>query len=116
MHEMGCSDRRKYLRIPTRQVLSISRSEAEPQTALAQDLSVAGIRFEVVGCEIELAEVLTVRFQRHEERVIRAMGRVGWCTEIDAVTQEVGLEFLEVPLDCAVLLRESTQAGEGEPT
>ena len=111
MRDVGCSERRKYLRIPMRQVLSIARNAAEPRSATGLDLSVAGIRFEIVGCEIDLAEVLTVSFQGHDDRIIRALGRVVWCTEIAPILQEVGLEFLEMPPDCAEWLRESVEAG-----
>lgn len=98
MRESFTSDRRKYLRIPMRQVLSISRCDAKPQPALGTDLSIAGIRFEVIGCEIELDDVLTVRFQ-HQDQELRALGRVVWCTELDPVVHDVGMEFLEVPPD-----------------
>lgn len=100
MRESCIADRRKYLRIPMRQVLSISRSDAKPLPALGTDLSIAGIRFEVVGCEIELADMLTVHFQHHDQE-LRALGRVVWCTELDPVVHEVGMEFLEVPPDTA---------------
>ena len=80
MREIGSFDRRKYVRIPTRQVVSISQADAAPRSALGKNLSVAGIRFEVIGCEIDLADVLMVHFQ-HEAQELRALGRVVWCTK-----------------------------------
>jgi len=112
MPELACTDRRKYLRIPMRQVLSISRNARQTHPATGQDLSVAGIRFEIVGCEIELAEVLAVRFFTKEDQIVEALGRVVWCTEVDPVLQEVGLEFLEIPPDCSQWLHESVAGGK----
>ena len=104
MRELGSFARRKYVRIPTRQVVSISQADAAPRSALGKNLSVAGIRFEVIGCEIELADVLTIDFQL-EDQEISALGRVVWCIDVDPIVQEVGLEFLDLPPDSAEFLQ-----------
>ena len=104
MRETGSFDRRKYVRIPTRQVVSISRADAAPRRALGSDISVSGIRFEIIGCEIELADVLTVDFQL-EDQAVSALGRVVWCIDVDPIVQEVGFEFLELAPDSADFLQ-----------
>ena len=98
-------DRRKYPRIPTDQVISFSYVDAPSQLALGRDVSVGGIRFEVVGCEIDLGEVLRLSFNVDGETVV-ATGRVAWSTEIDPVTMDVGIEFVEVEPRAAELLAE----------
>ena len=57
--------------------------------------SAGGICFEVVGCEIALGEVLRLTFNVQDETIV-AVGRVNWCTDVDAFTQEIGLEFIEI--------------------
>ena len=112
MREIGSFDRRKYVRIPTRQVVSIARADAAPRPAFGSDISVAGIRFEVIGCEIEFADVLTIDFQL-EDQAISALGRVVWCIDVDPIVQEVGLEFLDLPPESAEFLQ--TFLGTLEP-
>ena len=105
------SDRRKYPRIETDQVISFSLVDAPDQLALGRDVSVGGIRFEVVGCEIDLGEVLRLTFNVDGETVA-ATGRVAWSTEIDPVTQDVGIEFVEVEPRAALLLAELAEKPE----
>ena len=53
------------------------------------------IRFEVVGCEIDLGETLRVTFNVGEVTVV-AVAKVVWATELDAMTTDVGMEFVEI--------------------
>ena len=54
-------DRRKYPRVHTETLVSIARVDT-PQQGLAQalDLSIGGLRFQCVGIEVELGEMLRV--------------------------------------------------------
>ncbi|MDH3686862.1 MAG: PilZ domain-containing protein [Myxococcales bacterium] len=88
-------DRRKYQRIDTDQVISFGPASAGQHLAVSKDVSVGGIRFEVVGCEIDLGETLRVTFNVGEETVV-AVAKVVWATELDAMTTDVGMEFVEI--------------------
>ena len=91
----AASERRKYPRIATEQLISFAPIEAGDRLAVSKNLSAGGICFEVVGCEIALGEVLRLTFNVQDETIV-AVGRVNWCTDIDAFTQEVGIEFIEI--------------------
>jgi hypothetical protein len=67
---------------------------------VGRDVSPGGIRFEAVGCEIDLGDDLRITFNIGEQTVV-AVGRVVWATEMDPITLDVGIEFLEI--DPAVL-------------
>jgi c-di-GMP-binding flagellar brake protein YcgR len=88
-------DRRKYSRIGTDQVISFAPVDASNYLGVSRDLSPGGIRFQALGCEIELGDVIRVTFNVADETVV-AVGRVVWATEIDPLTLDVGLEFIEV--------------------
>jgi len=89
------SERRKYHRIATDQVISFAELDRKDQLAVSQNVSSGGIRFEAVGCEINLGDVLRVMFNVGEQTV-SATGRVVWATDTDPITTEVGLEFYEI--------------------
>jgi hypothetical protein len=91
----AASDRRKYARIHTEQLISFAFVESANRLAVTKNLSSGGICFEVMGCEIALGDVLRLTFNVQDETVV-AVGRVAWSTDIDAFTQEVGLEFIEI--------------------
>ena len=98
-------DRRKYARIATDEVISFSQLDENDRPALGRDLSSGGIRFEAVGCEINLGEVLRVTFNVDGETVV-AVGRVVWATDLDPITMDIGIEFAEVDPRAAQLLHE----------
>jgi hypothetical protein len=98
-------NRRKYARIGTDQVISFAQLDAADRLALGRDVSAGGIRFEAVGCEINLGEVLRLTFNVEGETVI-AVGRVVWATELDPITLEIGIEFVEIDPRAARLLNE----------
>ncbi len=88
-------DRRKYRRIATDQVISFAPVDTRDLLGVSRNLSTGGIRFEAVGCEIELGDVLRVTFNVGDQTVV-AIGKVAWSTEMDPITTDVGLEFIEV--------------------
>lgn len=88
-------ERRKYRRIATDQVISFAPVDERDVLGVGRDFSSGGIRFEAVGCEIDLGAVLRVTFNIGDHTVV-AVGRVIWSTEIDAISSDVGIEFLEI--------------------
>jgi hypothetical protein len=88
-------NRRKYHRIETDQVISYAEVDRPDRLAVSKDLSHGGIRFEAVGCEINLGDVLRITFNVGDETVV-AVGRVIWSTDTDPITTDVGIEFIEV--------------------
>ncbi len=107
---MGASDggeRRKYTRISTDHVISFAHVDTRDRLAVGKDLSKGGIRFEVVGCEINAGEHLQVTFNVGDHTVV-ATGQVKWATEMDPFTLDVGLEFVDVDPMAVSLLDEAT--------
>ena len=98
-------DRRKYARIATDQVISFAQLDENDRLALGRDVSAGGIRFEAVGCEVNLGEVLRLTFNVDGETVV-AVGRVVWATELDPITLDIGIEFAEIDPRAAQLLEE----------
>lgn len=94
------SDRRKYRRIATDQVISFAPVDTRDLLGVSRNVSAGGIRFEAVGCEINLGDDLRITFNIGEHTVV-VVGRVVWATEMDPITTDVGIEFLEI--DPAVL-------------
>jgi hypothetical protein len=103
----GKSERRKYSRIATDQVISFAPVDDRDLLAVGRVLSSGGIRFEAVGCEIDLGDVLRVTFNIGSHTVV-AVGRVVWSTEIDPISTDVGLEFIEVDPAAREMLEEMT--------
>ncbi len=98
-------DKRKYSRIDTDQVISFSHVDERELLGVSRDLSKGGIRFEAVGCEIALGDTLRVTFNVGDHTAV-ATGRVAWCTEMDPITMDVGIEFLDVDEDTIRLIDE----------
>lgn len=93
--ESRARERRKYSRIATDQVISFAEVDHLDHLAVGKNLSTGGIRFEAVGCEINLGDTLRVTFNVGTSTVV-ATGLVVWATETDAFSMDVGLEFLEI--------------------
>jgi hypothetical protein len=89
------AERRKYTRIGNDDVMSFARLDASDHLAVSKDISAGGIRFEAVGCEIDLGDVLRVTFNV-EDQTVEAVGRVVWAVETDPITLDIGLEFIEI--------------------
>ena len=105
----GSADRRKYARIDHGHVISVAPLDRRDRLAVGKNLSPGGIRFEVIGCEIDLEDVVRVTFNV-EDQTVEAVGRVVWATDIDPITTEVGLEFIEIDaMALALLGDDSTQ-------
>jgi len=100
-------ERRKYRRIGTDQVVSFAPVDTRDLLGVSRDMSAGGIRFEAVGCEIDLDEMLRVTFSVGAQTVV-AIGRVIWSTEIDPLTLDVGLEFVEIDPEAVAILDEVT--------
>ncbi len=103
MAESKASDRRKYKRIATDQVISFAPVDRRDVLGVSRNVSTGGIRFEAVGCEINLGDVLRVTFNVSDHTVV-AVGKVVWATEMDPITTDVGLEFVEIDPAAASLL------------
>jgi hypothetical protein len=94
--EVGANaNRRKYHRIATDQVISFAEIDRPDRLAVSKNLSTGGIRYEAVGCEINLGDVLRITFNIGDQTVV-AIGRVIWATDTDPITTDVGIEFIEV--------------------
>ena len=98
-------ERRKYSRIGTDQVISFAHVDTRDLLGVSRDLSTGGIRFEAVGCEINFGDVLRVTFNVGEQTVV-AVGKVAWATEMDPITTDVGIEFIEIDADAQRLLED----------
>ena len=107
MEEQSPLERRKYSRIATDQVISFAPVEKRDLLGVGRNLSTGGIRFEAVGCEINLGDVLRVTFNVDDHTIV-AVGKVAWATEMDPITTDVGLEFIEIDAAAMELLEELT--------
>ena len=103
-------ERRKYSRIATDQVISFSPVDTRDLLGVSKNVSSGGIRFEAVGCEINLGDVLRVTFNV-EDRTVVAVGRVVWATDTDPITTDVGIEFIEID-ESAIAFLDSVTAHE----
>jgi hypothetical protein len=99
-------NRRKYHRIGTDQVISFAEIDRPDQLAVSKNVSTGGIRFEAVGCEINLGDVLRVTFNVMKQTVV-AIGTVVWATDTDPISTEVGIEFIDIDPIALRLLDES---------
>ena len=99
------SERRKYRRIGTDQVISFAPVEARDLLGVGRNISAGGIRFEAVGCEIDLGDTLRVTFNVGDHTVV-AVGKVVWATEMDPITTDVGIEFIEIDPSVLEILEE----------
>ena len=97
-------DRRKYPRVHTDAVVSIARIEAPSSLGHAMDLSEGGIRFQCVGVELDLADVVRVTLTLGTD-TIEIVGRLVRLVELDAFTQEVALAFLDVDAEADEVLK-----------
>lgn len=105
MNEAKSAERRKYPRIRSTDVVSFTRAAQQDRLGVGRDLSPGGIRFEAMGCEIDLGVVLRVNFYVGST-FVSAVGRVIHATDIDSLTQDVGLEFVEIDPTSAAILKE----------
>ena len=102
------SDRRKYARLGTDQVISFSILDSADQLAISKDVSPGGIRFEAVGCELDLGDTIRVTFNVGERSIV-ATGQVVWATETDPITLDIGLQFLDIDPEALRLIEETAE-------
>jgi hypothetical protein len=93
------TDRRKYRRIATDQVISFAPVDARDLLGVSRNIS--------MGCEINHGDVLRITFNVGDHTVV-AVGNVVWATEMDPITTDVGIEFLEIDSTVVRLLDEFT--------
>lgn len=100
------SDRRKYQRIATDQQITVTPFAAKGQLAHGRDVSLGGIRFEVVGCPAVAGDLVRISFNAGGDTV-DAIGRVIRRAELDPITAELGVEFVRIdPWAARLLARE----------
>ena len=99
------AERRKYPRISTDQVISFAEIDRSDQLAIGRNVSLGGIQFNAVGCEINYGDVLRITFNVGDQTVV-AIGRVAWATDVDPISMEVGIEFMEIDPQALRLLDE----------
>jgi hypothetical protein len=100
-------ERRKYLRIETGDLISVGPVDRRDRLAVSKNLSTGGIRFEVVGFEVDLNEVLRITFNVGGHTVV-AVGRVAWAIDVDPITLDVGIEFVDIDPRALRLLQQET--------
>jgi hypothetical protein len=105
MEGSNAKDRRKYRRIATDQVISFAHVDTRDLLGVSRNVSAGGIRFEAVGCEINLGDTLRITFNIGDHTAI-AVGTVVWATDMDPITTDVGIEFLEIDPDVLRLLED----------
>jgi hypothetical protein len=106
MGQSGAIERRKFHRVATDQVISFAEIDRPQMLGVSKDVSSGGIRFEAVGVEINLGDVLRVTFNVGHHTVV-ACGTVAWAIDTDPITQEVGIEFHEIDPEAVALLEEA---------
>ncbi len=109
MGENDAAERRKYHRIATDQVISFSEIDQPQLLGVSKNVSTGGIRFEAVGVEINLGDVLRVTF-RVADRTVVADGTVVWATDVDPITQEIGIQFHDIEPEAVELLEDTVGA------
>jgi c-di-GMP-binding flagellar brake protein YcgR len=93
-------DRRKYPRVKTEALISIARVDEKDLVARTVDLSLGGLRFQCVALEVDLDELLRVAL-KVRDREVSLIGKLVRITDLDELTQELALAFVEV--DAAAL-------------
>ncbi len=103
--------RRKYPRVKTEVLFSITRVDASDGVAYAVDLSLGGICFQCVGLEFGVGEFLRVSLNLGETEV-SAIGKLVRITTLDAFTKELAMAFVEVDARTLKLLEEYLEEAE----
>ena len=88
-------DGRRYLRVPNRSIVSVGRLDAREGLAHALDLSAGGIRFQCVGLDVEMKEILKVTLTLGD-LTATFVGQIARVQDLDEFTQEVGLSFVKM--------------------
>jgi hypothetical protein len=104
-------NRRKYPRLLTESLVSIARLDSSDALAHAVDLSHSGVRFECVGLDVEVGDVLKLALT-FGERTTTVLGQLVRVTELDPFTKEVALVFLKMDDATRLELEEHLEGGE----
>ena len=106
MSEDPTFNRRKYPRVLTESIVSITVLEDDTTLGAAVDLSLGGIRFQMMGVELFLWQKLSICLNLGDDsRTV--VGRVVRLTDEDPFTQEVAVAFLEVDSRTRELMQET---------
>ncbi len=103
--------RRKYPRVRTEVLFSVTRKDAPDGLAYAVDFSLGGIRFQCVGLEFKVGQLLHVRLNLGGTEV-SAIGKLVRITQPDGLTPELALAFVEVEARTLKLLEEYLEDAE----
>ena len=85
-------ERRAHTRIETDQLISFTTVVGSSSLAQSRDASLGGIRFEAVGCNLMIGDLIRVSFNIDGE-TIEAVGRVVRLRPMDPITTDVSLAF-----------------------
>ena len=111
MAEDSPTGRRKYSRVRTDVLFSIARVDSGNALGYAVDVSLGGIRFQVVGLEFQIGEVLRVSLDLDGTEV-SALAKLVRITPLDAFTNELALAFVEVDATTLKLLEDYLEEAE----
>ena len=104
-------ERRKTARIPIDELVSFTPFVGSSSLGQGVDVSLVGIRFRVVGCQLAHDEMVQVSFNVANQ-TIEAVGRVVWLQQLDDITIEVSLEFVRINPWAARMLEREMEAVE----
>lgn len=104
-------EKRKTARIPIDELVSFTPFVGSSSLAQGVDVSLGGIRFLVVGCQLAYDEMLQVSFNVANQ-TIEAVGRVVRLQQLDDITTEVSLEFVRINPWAARMLEREMDAVE----
>lgn len=92
---MGNFDRRKFPRVASDRVVSITR--LDPRAALAHtvDMSAGGLRFQCIGLSVREGDLVRVTLTLGQ-RTLTLVGRLVRATALDQFTQDVAMQFLSL--------------------
>ena len=119
MTEDPGSNRRKYLRVATETMVSVARVGSSDLLGWSLDVSPGGIRFQWVGLEVEVGEILRITLDLGGHQA-SAVGKVVRVAALDPIAREVALAFVEADARTLELIEqhlegdrigESTEAG-----
>ncbi len=103
--------RRNNDRIPIDELVSFTPFVGSSSLGQGVDVSLGGIRFRVVGCQLAHDEMLQVSFNVANQ-TIEAVGRVVRLQQLDDITIEVSLDFVRIDPWAARMLEREMEAIE----